>query len=68
MENDMYIKSPFSIHVVSEITNFHIYAHGNRTLIEQGIDENGKFYKIYYQEENLICPTTPTSIIVAAFA
>jgi hypothetical protein len=32
--------------------NFHIYVHGNRELIEQGIDENGrKFYKIYYQEE-----------------
>jgi hypothetical protein len=25
MENDMYRKSPFSIHVVSGITNFHIY-------------------------------------------
>ena len=33
--------------------NFHIYIHGNRELIEQGIDENGrKFYKIYYQEEH----------------
>jgi predicted transcriptional regulator len=33
--------------------NFHIYVHGNRNLIEQGIDETGrKFYKIYYQEEN----------------
>jgi hypothetical protein len=32
--------------------NFHIYVHGNRNLIEQGTDENGKFYKIYYQEEN----------------
>ena len=33
--------------------NFHIYIHGNRELIEQGVDENGrKFYKIYYQEEN----------------
>ncbi|OAV70416.1 50S ribosomal protein L22/unknown domain fusion protein [Bacteroidales bacterium Barb4] len=32
--------------------DFHIYVHGNRDLIEQGIDENGrKFYKIYYQEE-----------------
>lgn len=32
--------------------NFHIYIHGNRELIEQGIDENGrKYYKIYYQEE-----------------
>lgn len=33
--------------------NFHIYVHGNRQLIEQGVDEDGrKFYKIYYQEEN----------------
>jgi hypothetical protein len=33
--------------------NFHIYIHGNRDLIEQGVDENGrKYYKIYYQEEN----------------
>ena len=33
--------------------NFHIYVHGNRELIEQGTDENGrKFYKIFYREEN----------------
>jgi hypothetical protein len=33
--------------------NFDIYVHGNRDLIEQGIDECGrKFYKIYYQEES----------------
>lgn len=33
--------------------NFHIYIHGNRELIEQGIDEKGrKYYKIYYEEEN----------------
>jgi hypothetical protein len=32
--------------------NFHIYIHGNRNLIEQGTDENGKFYKIYYYKEN----------------
>ncbi|MBN2814344.1 MAG: nucleoid-associated protein [Bacteroidales bacterium] len=33
--------------------NFHIYIHGNRELIEKGVDENGrKFYKIYYNEEN----------------
>lgn len=31
--------------------NFHIYIHGNRDLIEQGQDEKGKFYKVYYQEE-----------------
>jgi hypothetical protein len=32
--------------------NFDIHIHGNRNLIEQGADENGKFYKIYYKKEN----------------
>jgi 37-kD nucleoid-associated bacterial protein len=33
--------------------NFHIYIHGDRTRIEQGIDESGrKFYKIYYDQES----------------
>ncbi|GFI54765.1 hypothetical protein IMSAGC022_01389 [Alistipes sp.] len=32
--------------------NFHIYVHGNRNLIEQGEDEKGKFYKVYYREES----------------
>jgi len=33
--------------------NFHIYIHGNRELIEQGVDESGrKYYKIYYNEES----------------
>ncbi|MEY4876248.1 MAG: hypothetical protein RL708_1397 [Bacteroidota bacterium] len=33
--------------------NFHIYIHGNRELIEQGIEKDGrKFYKIYFNEEN----------------
>ncbi len=31
--------------------NFHIYVHGDRQLIEQGEDERGKFYKVYYNEE-----------------
>ena len=32
--------------------NFHIYIHGNKNLIEQGTDENGrKYYKIFYNEE-----------------
>jgi len=32
--------------------NFHIYIHGNRDMIEQGIDADGrKYYKIYYEEE-----------------
>jgi hypothetical protein len=32
--------------------NFDIHIHNNRQLIEQGTDEKGKFYKIYYREEN----------------
>ena len=32
--------------------NFHIYIHGDRNLIEQGEDMKGKFYKVYYEEEN----------------
>lgn len=33
--------------------NFHIYIHGNKELIEQGVDENGrKYYKIYYDQES----------------
>jgi hypothetical protein len=32
--------------------NFHIYIHGNKELIEQGVEKDGrKFYKIYYSEE-----------------
>lgn len=39
--------------VVKLDKNFHIYIHGNRELIENGVDENGrKFYKIYYNNEN----------------
>lgn len=33
--------------------NFHIYVHGDRELIEQGRDPDGrKFYKIYFNEES----------------
>lgn len=31
--------------------NFHIYVHGRGDLIEQGEDNKGKFYKVYYKEE-----------------
>ncbi len=31
--------------------NFHIYVHGDRTLIENGEDDKGKFYKVYYNQE-----------------
>lgn len=33
--------------------NFHIYIHGNREMIQQGVDENGKkYYKLYYENES----------------
>lgn len=33
--------------------NFHIYIHGNRDLIERGVDKDGrKYYKIYYANES----------------
>ena len=32
--------------------NFHIYIHGNRDMIQKGIEKDGrKYYKIYYNEE-----------------
>ncbi len=32
--------------------NFHIYIHGNKDLIEQGIEKDGrKYYKIYFENE-----------------
>jgi hypothetical protein len=33
--------------------NFHIYIHGDREMIEKGVDEDGrKYYKLYYKEES----------------
>ncbi len=31
--------------------NFHIYIHGDRNKIENGEDEKGKYYKVYYEQE-----------------
>jgi len=31
--------------------NFHIYVHGDRKMIEQGSDEKGKYYQLYFDEE-----------------
>lgn len=31
--------------------NFHIYIHGDRKLIEEGNDDKGKFYKLYFENE-----------------
>ena len=33
--------------------NFHIYIHGNKEMIEKGVDETGrKYYKFFYEEES----------------
>ncbi|MCG9880469.1 MAG: nucleoid-associated protein [Bacteroidia bacterium] len=33
--------------------NFHIYIHGNKNMIEKGVDPDGrKYYKIYFNEES----------------
>ena len=32
--------------------NFHVYVHGDRSMIEHGEDSKGKFYKLYFDEEN----------------
>ena len=33
--------------------NFHIYIHGDKELIEQGVEKDGrKYYKIYYNAES----------------
>lgn len=31
--------------------NFSIYVHGDRKMIDQGTDENGRYYKLYFEEE-----------------
>ncbi|WP_205500720.1 nucleoid-associated protein [Rufibacter psychrotolerans] len=32
--------------------NFHVYIHGNKDMIEKGVDADGrKFYKLYYEDE-----------------
>lgn len=66
LENEIEVKDNFEIspqavkkqarvfkNVLKLDKNFHIYIHGNRELIEQGIDDSGrKYYKIYYEEES----------------
>ncbi len=64
-ENDVQIADNFAISdgavkkqsrsyksVIKLDKNFHIYVHGDRKLIEQGEDEKGKYYKVYYNEES----------------
>ena len=31
--------------------NFHIYIHGDRKMLEQGEDDKGKYYRLYYEDE-----------------
>ncbi len=40
--------------VVKLDKNFHIYIHGNKNMIEKGVDEETgmKFYKLFFKEEN----------------
>jgi 37-kD nucleoid-associated bacterial protein len=39
-------------HVLKLDKNFHIYIHGNKNMIERGVEEDGrKYYKIYYENE-----------------
>ncbi len=65
-ENDIEIANNFNISqsavkrqakifksVIKLDKNFHIYIHGNREMVEQGLDERGrKYYKLYYENEN----------------
>ncbi|WP_417430238.1 nucleoid-associated protein [Halpernia sp.] len=45
-KNQRYFKS-----IIKLDKNFHIYVHGDRKMIQQGQDENGKFYMLYFEEE-----------------
>lgn len=64
-DNDIEISESFSVSdsavkkqarkyrsIIKLDKNFDIYVHGDERLIEQGEDKHGKFYKIYYLEEN----------------
>tara|TARA_R110002072_G_scaffold126602_1_gene263512 strand:+ start:23 stop:1060 length:1038 start_codon:yes stop_codon:yes gene_type:complete len=46
-------KNKFFKSVLKLDKNFHVYIHGDRELVEKGVDENGKkYYKLYYEEES----------------
>lgn len=45
-KNQRYFKS-----VIKLDKNFHIYIHGDRKKIENGQDEKGKYYRLYFEEE-----------------
>ncbi len=52
--NDQAVKKQqkFFKSVIKLDKNFHIYVHGDRQKIERGTDTNGKYYKLYFDEEN----------------
>ncbi len=59
--NDIFEISPHAVKKQARVfksvlkldKNFHIYIHGDRSLIEHGVDDKGrKFYKIFYDQEN----------------
>ncbi|PIE50174.1 MAG: hypothetical protein CSA38_04585 [Flavobacteriales bacterium] len=45
-KNQRYFKS-----VIKLDKNFHIYVHGDRQMIEQGQNEKGKYYRLYFEQE-----------------
>lgn len=63
-ERDYVLSDDFSIHgaavkknarifksVIKLDKNFHIYVHGDRNKIQQGKDEKGRYYILYFEEE-----------------
>jgi hypothetical protein len=64
-DNDIELEDSFeiSVHAVKKQSrvfksilkldrNFHIYIHGNKDMIEQGVEKDGrKYYKIYFEKE-----------------
>lgn len=65
-ENEIQIKDEFDISnqavkkqsrffksILKLDKNFHVYIHGNKDMIERGVESDGrKFYKIYYEKED----------------
>jgi len=51
-ENAVKNNSKYFRSVIKLDKNFSLYVHGNRNMIEKGVDENGrKYYKLYFEEE-----------------
>ena len=45
-KNQRYFKS-----IIKLDKNFHIYVHGDRKMIETGQNEKGKYYRLYFEQE-----------------